>query len=149
MSYDLLFDELSLANAARAEEWRDAAGGENVIEDWSPTDLGCALSGEVGELCNLLKKIRRGDKNISLEDIADELADVVIYADILAQNLDIKLSNAIQEKFNKTSQKLNLKTELKISFFNKRTIADKDHKWVEEFDLHKEIEQKTTNFKLK
>ena len=30
--------------------------------DWSPMEWGCALAGEVGELCNFLKKMSRGDK---------------------------------------------------------------------------------------
>lgn len=30
------------------------------LQDWSATDWACALAGEVGEACNLIKKARRG-----------------------------------------------------------------------------------------
>lgn len=106
----LTFARLKHANRQRAAEWKDAKGGD-VLRDWSATDLGCALAGEVGELCNLLKKIRRGDR-VDFEAVADELADVVIYADILAQRLGIKLGAAVVKKFNQTSAKVGAQTRL-------------------------------------
>ena len=75
------------------------------LYEWSPTDWGCALAGEVGELCNLLKKMRRGE-DIKVEDVGRELADVVIYADLLAARLGISLARAIPKKFNETSVKV-------------------------------------------
>jgi hypothetical protein len=46
------------------------------------------------------------------QDLVDEIADVVIVADLICAVLDIDLGSVIIEKFNKTSRKYNLKTEL-------------------------------------
>ncbi len=60
--------------------------------------------GEGGELCNMLKKRRRGEA-IPDKDIAHELADIQIYLDLLAQRLGINLEAAVIEKFNIVSAK--------------------------------------------
>jgi len=95
----LNFAELRNANVQRCEE---AFFG---LYEWTPTDWGCALAGEAGELCNLLKKMRRGE-DIDLEDVGRELADVVIYADLLAARLGLRLAGIIPKKFNETSVKV-------------------------------------------
>jgi NTP pyrophosphatase (non-canonical NTP hydrolase) len=69
------------------------------------------MSGEVGETCNLLKKLKR-DKNIPIKDIAHEIADVVVYADLLAYKLGIDLGEAIREKFNIVSKRKKCKITL-------------------------------------
>jgi NTP pyrophosphatase (non-canonical NTP hydrolase) len=100
--------ELRLANVARCGEVF------HPIDSWSPTDWATALAGEAGETCNAVKKLRRlddgtnkdGDPQTAEEAIAAiarELADTVIYADLLATRLRIDLSTAIREKFNAVS----------------------------------------------
>lgn len=99
----LSFDSLRAVNVTRCE------GAFFPIDEWSPTDWACALAGEVGEACNLVKKHRRGD--FSEDDVgfrfavAEELADVVIYADLLAARLGIDLASAVREKFNVVSER--------------------------------------------
>lgn len=72
--------------------------------------MGNATAGEVGELCNVIKKIHRGD--FSLEEankkelLANEAADVVIYLDLLCQKAGIDLKTAIVNKFNKSSDQI-------------------------------------------
>lgn len=68
------------------------------------------LAGECGEACNVAKKLARhemgwvgGDKDVS--KLADELADVVICADLAAQRAGIDLAAAVRQKFNATSEK--------------------------------------------
>ena len=95
-SSPLEFSELRKANEIRCEALYHA------IDDWSPTDWACAAAGEMGEACNLIKKMRRGE-DISLNDVAYELADTVIYLDLLAARLGIDLAHAIAAKFNKVS----------------------------------------------
>lgn len=73
------------------------------VDEWSETDWACAVAGEVGEMCNLIKKKRRGDR-VCQEDIADEIADVVIYLDLLCAKIGIDLEEAIKEKFNQKSR---------------------------------------------
>ena len=78
-----------------------------MMDDWTLGDWGCALAGEVGELCNLIKKVRR-NQNIRVSHLAQELADVVIYADLLAAKLGIDLGEAVRLTFNNKSDELNL-----------------------------------------
>lgn len=98
-------------NIARCNTVFHPKGG---IEEWSPTDWATALGGEAGECLNEVKKLRRemDGNNLpkdqgTLEEhtakIAAELADVIIYADLLAARLGIDLSLAIRDKFNKVS----------------------------------------------
>ncbi len=110
----LSFDDLRRANVVRCEE------SYHEIEAWSPTDWACALAGEVGEACNLVKKLRRlassrqetvavlqtTSARVLVDQIADELADVVIYADLLSARLGIDLTDAVRAKFNDTSLRI-------------------------------------------
>jgi len=95
----MTFDELRKANAKRCHD------SFHPVGDWGIAEWGCALAGEAGEAANLCKKMRRGDP-IDADRIAEELADVVIYADLLAEYLGVDLGMAIREKFNKTSRKV-------------------------------------------
>jgi NTP pyrophosphatase (non-canonical NTP hydrolase) len=74
------------------------------IDDWSPTDWACAAAGEMGETCNKIKKLKRGD-DIPLSDVADEIADTVIYLDLLAARMGIDLAQAVINKFNATTDR--------------------------------------------
>jgi len=100
----LTFKQLRKANSKRCDTAFDCAS-------WSPLEWGGAMSGEVGETCNLLKKLKR-DKNIPIKDIAHEIADVVVYADLLAYKLGIDLGEAIREKFNIVSKRKKCKITL-------------------------------------
>lgn len=86
------------------------------LESWSLTDWACAAAGEMGEACNVVKKIRRLHSQRAQETkpsqktlgeleaaLAEELADVVIYVDLLAARADINLVEAVRAKFNKVS----------------------------------------------
>lgn len=82
------------------------------INSWSLSDWCVALSGEVGELCNVVKKLNRsrdgliGNKETDSElqsNIAKEIADVYLYLDLLSQAAGVDLSAAIRDKFNEVS----------------------------------------------
>jgi len=86
------------------------------LKDWSPTDWACAMAGEAGELCNVIKKLRRLDgadfkedtparRDQLTDEAAKELADTVTYADLLAARLGIDLGRAVIDKFNAVSLK--------------------------------------------
>jgi len=92
----LTFVALRAANKRRCEQEFHA------IASWSATDWACAMAGECGEACNLIKKLRRGDA-VEIEDIGRELADLVTYADLLAERLGIDLGEAVRDKFNEVS----------------------------------------------
>jgi len=100
----LTFDNLRQANALRQAENK---GEEST---WGLTDWSNALAGEAGEVCGFTKKAKRqlpGDPALDdiKHNIALELADVVIYADILASKIGISLGEAVREKFNIVSER--------------------------------------------
>ena len=102
--------DLSYANFKRCEEVF------HPLNSWTPTDWACAMAGEVGEACNLIKKLRRLDDGTNTKKdpkaheliplIGKELADVVIYADLLATRLGLSLGDEITEKFNEVSKRM-------------------------------------------
>lgn len=106
----LTFDELREANYRRQREWDE---GSKLTEEY----FGNALAGETGEACNVVKKLARQRMGLrgsraTAEDLAKELADVIIYADLLAKSFNIDLGEAVRAKFNETTIKYNLTTKL-------------------------------------
>lgn len=84
-------------------------------EKITPSFRGCELGGEAGEALNVIKKLEREKLGLSgsrstVEKLADELADVIICADLIAMDYGIDLIEAIKKKFNATSEELGLKT---------------------------------------
>ncbi len=104
----LTFDAFRRANVARCLKWHPAG-----IESWSPSDWLTAVTGELGELASLLKMRNRerdglpGNKfSPTQKQIADELADVLTYLDLLAEALGVNLGAAAVEKFNEVSERV-------------------------------------------
>lgn len=108
-----IFKSLFEANQARNAIWDE----DNKL------DLNffmIALAGEVGEACNVYKKMAR--ERLGLRgsiahsiDLLDELADTVIYAYLAAQALNgTNLSLYIPHKFNGTSIKYELPVMMEI-----------------------------------
>lgn len=108
---DLGFDTLRRANTRRLAVFRNARGAlahsKSDGSDWTPAQWFQATAGELGEYANLRKKFERGDmtEDEFLPQAADELADVVIYLDLLAMRLGIDLGRAVFEKFNRVSRR--------------------------------------------
>jgi NTP pyrophosphatase (non-canonical NTP hydrolase) len=109
---NLSFSKLREANMARIPRFKNAKGEAAHSEvdgsDWTPADWLQAVVGELGELANMLKKIKRGD--YSLEEgrveLAKEFADVAIYLDIFAYQFRIDLGDAVMNKFNEVSDRV-------------------------------------------
>lgn len=104
----LTFDAFRAANVARCLKWHPQG-----IESWSPSDWLTAVTGELGELASLLKMRNRerdglpGNKfSPTQKQIADELADVLTYLDLLAEVLGVDLGRAAAEKFNEVSERV-------------------------------------------
>jgi len=81
--------------------------GRNEATYW-----GCALAGEVGEACNIIKKLIRdgmdavnanGCRYIDL--LPSELADVFIYLELTARHFNIDLETSIIDKINEIEKK--------------------------------------------
>lgn len=109
------FEELRRVNVARCQRWHPGFPDD---ETWMLSDWACALAGEAGEGLNVVKKIRRidldtlspsttysreSDRDLLLRNLGEELADTVIYADLLAAKVGIDLARQVRNKFNGVS----------------------------------------------
>lgn len=102
--------ELRVANITRQLEW-------DPTNQISLSYRGNELAGEVGEACNVIKKIDRERMGIrgsraTPGQLAEELADAIICIDLIAAAEGIDLSTALRNKFNATSEKYGLKTRI-------------------------------------
>lgn len=114
----LTFSEFSKANRARCREmWHNE-------DDWSLADWFMALAGELGELGDALKKLRRLD-DLGLpvaqderdrvsqlrahltEQVGKESADIVAYLDLLLHRARLDLGQVTATKFNEVSRRAN------------------------------------------
>lgn len=110
----LTFETLRRANRLRLPLFKNAKGepahSQPDGSDWSNPEWCNAVLGELGELANILKKVQRGD--VSIDDarpaIANELADVVTYLDILAYRCGVDLGKATIKKWNAVSERVDV-----------------------------------------
>jgi NTP pyrophosphatase (non-canonical NTP hydrolase) len=108
----LTFNSLRGANIARLPQFKTAKGrrahSKDDGSDWSPGEWICAVTGELGALANLIKKVKRGDLTMdeARKSIAKEIADVIIYLDILALQCGVNMGEATMDKFNEVSRRV-------------------------------------------
>lgn len=104
------------ANQLRCEEdFRHKFVPEDFDEGavWGRLEWAVAIAGEAGELCNLIKKWRRGDHIPNINDkIAEELADVITYCDLLMQYIGRDTEEELVKKFNKVSKRIDSRVHL-------------------------------------
>jgi NTP pyrophosphatase (non-canonical NTP hydrolase) len=105
----LTFAQLRAANRARLPVFKNRRGepahSKPDGSDWCLAQWCNAVTGELGEAANIIKKIERGDMTLEAarDDLAAELADVATYLDILAFRAGIDLGAATARKFNVVS----------------------------------------------
>lgn len=131
------FDAVTETNRSRCERWHpgfptDDASSEMNPLPWSGADWSNAVCGEAGEMANIVKKLRRlethvrggpgmaevppeNDQDDLMEALADEIADVFLYLDLLAVYYDIDLPAAIVDKFNRKSEEQGFPERLELS----------------------------------
>lgn len=106
------FNDLRKANKARCEAQN---GFNHKIEDWSLSDWLVAASGELGEACNVAKKLNRirdgvrGNKEKQeelQEKFRKEIGDTLIYLDLIATSQGFTLEEAAREVFNSKSEEI-------------------------------------------
>ena len=105
----LTFKELREANLARAKDWNPS--GKPLGIEFAALEL----CGETGEFDNEIKKALRAKAGIAggkvdNEAVEDELADVAICVSLMAIALDVDISEIVERKFNKTSEKHGFKS---------------------------------------
>lgn len=105
-------DKFALANRARTES---RLGYGHALDAWSLSDWMVSLAGEVGEACNVVKKLNRLRDGLTIDgpsedeflsSLVDELADVYIYLDLVFQSLGLALGWSVERKFDRTSQQI-------------------------------------------
>ena len=117
MSKKLTFDEFRVANVARCIKWHPQG-----IESWSPSDWLTAVTGELGELASLLKMRNRerdglpGNKfSPTDKQVADEIADVLTYLDLLAAAVNVDLGFSVAQKFNEVSERVGFPDRIEMA----------------------------------
>lgn len=106
------FQEFSEINRRRCES---PNGFGHSLESWSLSDWMTAVTGELGEAANIVKKLNRvrdgipGNKETEAElrtKLRNEIADTFIYLDLMAQSAGFHIEEAVIEKFNAKSREL-------------------------------------------
>jgi len=116
MKKSLTLKKLTQVNYKRCRRWHKSED----LSDWSISDWACAMAGEAGEVCNAVKKLNRLRDNLpskndpdrqinSYEEakakIGEEIADTVLYLNLLAIRLNLDFEKEIKNKFNSVSKK--------------------------------------------
>lgn len=106
---DLLFRAVSAINRARCERWHPGFPDDG----WLGSDWSNAAAGELGEACNVVKKLRREDAGIVqaagdkrdelLAKLATEIGDTFLYLDLLAQFYGLDMAACVVDTFNRVS----------------------------------------------
>jgi len=107
-AYESFLRRLRRINVARCARWH----GPDT-EPWTGADWSNAMCGEAGEVANVVKKMRRHEtgtgsvNNPSPEALrvmlGDEIADTLIYLDLLAAHYGLDLEAAVERKFDAVS----------------------------------------------
>jgi NTP pyrophosphatase (non-canonical NTP hydrolase) len=105
----LTFSALREANLSRCRRWHPGFPDD----EWTAADWSNAMAGEMGEAANIVKKLRRQetggrgaadpDHAVLVARLAEEIADTLIYADLLAAYHGIELGEAVRRKFDAVS----------------------------------------------
>ena len=105
-------------------------GFNHPLHLWSLSEWMTAILSEVGEAAHVLKTLhrRRDAVNLAMEgggrretrypttaeirkQLEEEIADIFIYLDLFAQAANIDLATAVENKFQKTSEKIGYRDE--------------------------------------
>lgn len=123
---DLTFAELTAVNRSRVERWHPHFPND----DWTGADWANAMQGEAGEAGNIVKKLRRAELSLRgaldpppaelIDKLGDEIADTLIYLDLLAQHYSIDLPAAVVRKFNAVSEREDFPERLRVEEDNPR-----------------------------
>jgi NTP pyrophosphatase (non-canonical NTP hydrolase) len=104
----LTFTTLRDANVNRQKEW---PGNEQADVAFRAIEV----AGEAGEVLEKVKKLLRAQRGIkgstaTADDVAEEMGDLIVSLDLLANELGIDLGRAVRAKFNATSQQHGMRT---------------------------------------
>lgn len=101
--------QIQTVNQARSDRWMGGSPG------WTVLEVAGELAGEVGELANVCKKLRRSEMGVpgnkqsdaELREMASsEIADVFIVLMLTASKLGIDVEDAVRVTFNRKSEQM-------------------------------------------
>jgi NTP pyrophosphatase (non-canonical NTP hydrolase) len=104
----LTFQAFQDANTLRSKE---AFAGSH---EWGVSEIAVAIAGEAGELCNIVKKINRGDFTLEEKrlEVLKEAADTITYCDKLITKLGARTDEVLRQKFNEVNERVGWKGNL-------------------------------------
>jgi len=102
------FSYVAQANRDRTEQWMG-------LNTWSASDWALATVGELGEVCNIIKKMKRladghpSRRELTMDEyralIEKEIGDTYVYLDLLAQRLELNMYDCVAKAFNEVSER--------------------------------------------
>lgn len=116
----LTFALLRRQNITRCDAW------PQPLHRSTPSDLACAVATEVGQLCEQIGRLRQHlqvtcpskfRSALAAEitaRIGQELADLVLFADLLAARLDLPMDEILAARFNSVSEQLGSPVKLPL-----------------------------------
>ncbi|MDE2096299.1 MAG: hypothetical protein KGL39_03570 [Patescibacteria group bacterium] len=118
---------LTFKEFQRVSQQRNGAWHNDGVRPWVLPDYGNAAAGEMGELCNYIKKLQRvrdGLRNVSDNTINDEtvlktmvgreIADVLSYLVLVCIQEGLDMESVLIDKFNAVSDRVGL-SEFKLA----------------------------------
>lgn len=116
---DMTFDELAQVLLVQHELWFKGH------REWTATDWSNAAAGEMGETCNVVKKIMLYQDGLPVNNapkyeellnmLGEEIADTIMYLVFLAAYFDRHIPTDIENKFDKKSLQLGLRNFSQLS----------------------------------
>ncbi len=130
----LTLGELQRAHVERQEEWCPEQKPDLSFR-------GNEMAGEVGEACNVIKKLERErhgwrGSRATKEQLAEELADVIHTATLCAITAGIDIEAATIAKFDATSEKNGLSSRIRALIPAKPAVEVVEALELERFTLH-------------
>ena len=124
---NLSFETLHEAVAARLPRYRNSKGElvyKDGIDTWTLSQWMNALTGEVGEVANIFKKIDRGDLTLeeTREEIGKELGDIMTYLMFVSMRARINLGEVTVRKFNEVSERVDCGVFIEIVAGNYKVL---------------------------
>lgn len=112
------FDELRRVNFMRCTTPKPD-GFNHPLDKWSALEWGGACAGEIGEACNVAKKLLRFRDDLAgnsadvtkeqlMQKLAQEICDGIIYADLWCASQGIDLGQSVIDTFNAKSEELGM-----------------------------------------
>lgn len=117
----LALQVLRAANLDRLPAFKDRQGrpahSQPDGSDWSLGEWMTALTGEVGEAANIIKKVKRGDMTLdeARKDLANELVDILTYLDILAYRCGVDLADHTPRRWNEVSRRVGFAGRIRVA----------------------------------